>query len=240
MLIFSICRRSVALMFVCLLASICMQSMVAGNNPLRGPNDPALGDRFPPVSDAYDSTLQSIAMSIGESIGLSDILHPDGVYCMAAGPSYESKAECRFLAGIGGHTVGMSTIPEVIAARHCGMKVLCLSFVTNKVVTGMEQYEVVAASHAEVMESVEKGGKNIEQLVRQFVSKARIGEYLHSTKPAPVFDHVAYLKTAPKPKAKGPSGSVECSNCDLTMHIVGTVAITAVAMFAGFMIAKRK
>jgi hypothetical protein len=217
--------------------------MVAGSNPLRGPNDAVLGDRFPPVSDAYDATLQSIVMSIGESIGLGDILRPDSVYCMAAGPSYESKAECRFLASVGGHTVGMSTIPEIIAARHCGMKVLCLSFVTNKVVTGLEQYEVVPASHGEVMEAVDKGGKNIEQLVRQFVSKARIGEYLHSTKPAPTFDYQEYLKTAPT-TAKGKGGCSNCNACgstnDVIIHVAATVAITAVSMFAGYMIAKRK
>ena len=98
--------------------------------------------------------------------------------------------ECRFLKSLGGDTVGMSTVPEIIAARHCGMKVLCLSLVTNKVILGDE--DAPAASHAEVMDAVNKSGDNMERIVRTFISKHVIGEYLHSSKPVPVFDYKNY------------------------------------------------
>jgi hypothetical protein len=85
---------------------------------------------------------------------------------------YESKAECRFLRSLGGDAVGMSTIPEVVAAHHCNMKVLCLSLMTNKVVmTGDEGAPV--ATHAEVLESVEKRSKQMQQLVTHIVETLR-------------------------------------------------------------------
>lgn len=229
--------------------------MLAGNSPLRGKNDSLLGDRFPSVSDAYDPTLQSIVVNIGESIGLSNIIKPDGVYCMAAGPSYESKAECRFLRSIGGDTVGMSTIPEIIAAKHCGMKILCLSFVTNKVITGTELHDVVPASHAEVMDSVDKGGKRIEELVRTFVSKSRIGEYLHSTKSPPTFDYEAHLKLNSinskinnEKSCCSLNNSSKClskcneSNLDsnFTMTVLCAIGWTTVGILAGIMIANKR
>ena len=66
--------------------------MLAGNNPLRGPNDGSIGDRFPPVSDAYDPVLQSMIVSIAESLSLGHLIHQDGIYCYVSGPAYESKA----------------------------------------------------------------------------------------------------------------------------------------------------
>ena len=84
---------------------------------------------------------------------------------------YESKAECRFLHTLGGDTVGMSTIPEVVTAHHCDLKVLCLSLVTNKVImTGDEGSPV--ASHAEVLEAVEKRSIELQALVKQIVLNA--------------------------------------------------------------------
>ena len=85
---------------------------------------------------------------------------------------YESKAECRFLRSLGGDAVGMSTIPEVVSAHHCNMKTLCLSLITNKVImTGDEGAPV--ASHAEVLEAVEKRSIEMQTLVKQIVATLR-------------------------------------------------------------------
>ena len=166
---------------------------------------------------------------MGNELGMSDILRPDGVYCFVSGPSYESKAECRFLSSIGGDTVGMSTVPEVLAAKHCGMKVLTLSFVTNKVIFSDDQGP--AASHAEVMEAVTRSGANLELLVKTFVTKGAIGEYLYNCKPAPVFDYKAHKPTSAAATAttSGPCGKARCTcgtnckcgdncNCDTVSH----------------------
>ena len=81
---------------------------------------------------------------------------------------YESKAECRFLRSLGGDAVGMSTIPEVVAAHHCNMKALCLSLMTNQVVMDANSASPVA-THAEVLEAVEKRSQQMQDLVRQIV-----------------------------------------------------------------------
>ena len=104
-----------------------------------------------------------------------------GTYCFVSGPAYETKAECRFLRSLGGDSVGMSTIPEVIAAKHCGMKILGLSLITNVVVISKEQK--VHASHAEVLQAVESSGKHVEAIVREVISKQMLGSYLSSIPP---------------------------------------------------------
>ena len=167
--------------------------LVAGNHPLRGVNDDFMGPRFPAVSDAYDEELQKISLVCAKELNLSGVVRPDGTYCFVSGPAYESRAESRFLRSIGGDCVGMSTIPEVIAAKHCGMKVLGLSLITNKVV--MTKAETVHATHAEVLQAVEQSGRNMEALVKKFVSKEKIGTFLSALAP------VDY-KTDPKRKAR--------------------------------------
>lgn len=107
---------------------------LAGNNPLRGPNLESLGPRFPPISSAYSYELRQKAVKAADEISLSrDTLH-EGVYCFVGGPSYETPAEIRLMLTLGGDLVGMSTVPEVIVAAHCGMPVLGISLITNKVV----------------------------------------------------------------------------------------------------------
>jgi len=101
---------------------------MAGLSPLRGPNDPTLGPRFPDMSQAYDPALQNLARSVAKAKGL---FLREGVYVMVAGPAYETPADIRFLRLIGADAVGMSTVPEVVAARHAGMAVLGLSGITN-------------------------------------------------------------------------------------------------------------
>ena len=108
--------------------------ILAGNNPLIGHNDDNVGPRFPAVSDTYDPTLQKKILECAKDLKIDKFIHKDATYCFVSGPSYESRAECKFLRSIGGDMVGMSTIPEIIAAKHCGMKVVGLSLITNAVV----------------------------------------------------------------------------------------------------------
>lgn len=150
--------------------------LIAGMNPLVGPNDDSLGPRFPAVSDTYDPELQKITMKCAKELAIKGI-HENGTYCFVSGPSYESMAECKFLRSIGGDMVGMSTVPEIIAAKHVGMKVLGLALITNKVVLE-KQEETVHCSHAEVLEAVTNSGKRVENLVKAIISKEMIGNYL--------------------------------------------------------------
>ncbi|HSQ16797.1 MAG TPA: purine-nucleoside phosphorylase [Anaerolineales bacterium] len=102
---------------------------MAGLNPLRGPNLDVFGPRFPDMSQPYDRALNSIAREVAQTENL--LLH-EGIYVSLAGPSFESPADLRFLRLIGADAVGMSTVPEVIAARHGGTRVLGISGISNK------------------------------------------------------------------------------------------------------------
>ncbi|HOG47196.1 MAG TPA: purine-nucleoside phosphorylase [Anaerolineae bacterium] len=101
---------------------------MAGPSPLRGPNDAALGPRFPDMTRAYDPALQHLARSVAKA---KKMRLREGVYVMLAGPAYETPAEIRFLRLIGADAVGMSTVPEVVAACHAGMAVLGISAISN-------------------------------------------------------------------------------------------------------------
>jgi purine-nucleoside phosphorylase len=125
---------------------------MAGLNPLRGPNDPHLGPRFPDMSQAYDPGLRQIALEVADELGFA---LRQGVYICLAGPSFETPADLRFLRIIGADAVGMSTVPEVTAARHAGMRVLGLSGISN--VASLEPSEDHETTHEEVLEA----GKNL-------------------------------------------------------------------------------
>ena len=99
-----------------------------GDNPLVGPNDDALGPRFPDMSRAYDSGLRDVARAVALELGLT---LREGVYVAVPGPNLETPAEYRMLRLMGGDVVGMSTVPEVIAAVHMGMRVLGVSVITD-------------------------------------------------------------------------------------------------------------
>jgi purine-nucleoside phosphorylase len=101
---------------------------MAGLSPLRGPHQPELGPRFPGMTEAYDSQLRAAARRVATTQGLP---LQQGVYCMLTGPHFETPADIRFLRAIGVDAVGMSTVPEVLVARHGGMRVLGLSVITN-------------------------------------------------------------------------------------------------------------
>jgi purine-nucleoside phosphorylase len=140
---------------------------LAGKNPLVGPNDDELGPRFPPTSNAYSEDLRLAARNAAKEMGI-DFLKTHGTYCFVSGPMYESKAECRLLRTLGGDSVGMSTIPEVVAAHHCNMQVLCLSLITNKAIMEGDEGRPVA-SHAEVLEAVAKRSIQMQTLVKGII-----------------------------------------------------------------------
>ncbi len=102
---------------------------MTGNNPLMGPNLDELGPRFPDMSQAYDRELADLARRVA---GENKVTLREGVYAGLSGPSFESPADLRFLRMAGADAVGMSTVPEVITARHAGMRVLGLSGISNK------------------------------------------------------------------------------------------------------------
>lgn len=130
-----------------------------GANPLVGPNDDRFGVRFPDMSQAYDRSYREIARE--ESTRLGTTLH-EGVYAGLLGPSYETPAEIEYLRRIGADLVGMSTVAEVIAARHTGIKVLAISCVTNMAAGILDK----PLSHAEVMETGERVKTTFETLLR--------------------------------------------------------------------------
>ena len=101
---------------------------LSGYNPLVGPNDDRMGPRFPDMTTAYPTALQAQLLSSAQNVGVE---LKQGVYAVLAGPSYETPAEIRMLRTLGADAVGMSTVPEVIAARHMGVQVAGISCITN-------------------------------------------------------------------------------------------------------------
>jgi purine-nucleoside phosphorylase len=132
---------------------------LSGINPLIGPNDDRLGPRFPALANAYDADLRALAQTVAAA--LPEITLHQGIYTMVGGPSFETGAELRFLRAIGADAVGMSTVPEVIVARHMAMRVLGLSLITNKA-TGDEMEEV---KHDEVLTIAGAASAKFIQLV---------------------------------------------------------------------------
>ncbi|KAA8643179.1 purine-nucleoside phosphorylase [Aspergillus tanneri] len=161
---------------------------LAGLHPLRGPNIDEFGPRFPPLSDAYDLELRRHVHKAWKALippgGRK--LH-EGVYAFVGGPSYETRAECRLLRQIGADVVGMSTVPEIVAARHCGLRVLALSLVTNTAVLSpvprgddcqlrgknTRELEVILqegkANHEEVLEASRSAAIDMQKIVIQFI-----------------------------------------------------------------------
>ncbi len=133
---------------------------MAGLNPLRGPNLPEFGVRFPNMNGAYDPDLRALADKVALE---AEIPHHQGVYICLAGPSYETPADVRFLRLIGADGVGMSTVPEVTVARHAGMRVLGLSGITNTLV-GEEG--AAGPNHEEVLEAGKVLVPYLETMVR--------------------------------------------------------------------------
>lgn len=151
----------------------------AGYNPLRGPNLDQFGPRFQPLSDAYDFDLRRLFFESKQKLGINRTVH-EGVYFFAAGPTYETRAEVRMIQTLGGDAVGMSTVPEVVVARHCGMKVLALSLITN---VGVDEKPPSAltnssikldegmANHKEVLEAANEASKDVEKIFETTINQ---------------------------------------------------------------------
>ncbi|MBZ5677592.1 MAG: purine-nucleoside phosphorylase [Acidobacteriia bacterium] len=137
-----------------------------GVNPLTGPNDESFGPRFPDMSEAYSVEYREIAKQAGSAMGLT---LKEGVYAGLAGPSYETPAEIRYLRTIGADLVGMSTVPEVIAANHMGIKVLGISCVTNMAAGILPQ----KLTHSEVMETGERVKDTLAALLRAVIPQLK-------------------------------------------------------------------
>ena len=131
---------------------------LAGQNPLTGPNDDRLGPRFPDMSEVYSRRLRSIMGSAFDSHGLAG---HEGVYAWFSGPTYETPAEVQMAKGMGADLVGMSTVPEAIAARHMGAEVAGISLVTNYAAGIIDQ----PLSHAEVTETAARARNTFAGLI---------------------------------------------------------------------------
>lgn len=129
-----------------------------GENPLRGPNDERFGPRFPDMTDVYTPAYLEAAHEVAREIG---VVLFEGIYMALRGPSYETPAEIRMIRKLGADAVGMSTVPEAIVARHCGMKVLAISCITN-VAAGLAAAEI---NHAEVMAVGAQAGQRLAELI---------------------------------------------------------------------------
>ena len=135
-----------------------------GTNPLLGPNDPELGERFPDMTRTYDPEYAEQVLAIAERQGLAI---RQGVYIGVAGPSYETPAEIRMFRGLGADAVGMSTVPEVIAAHHIGFRVVGLSCITNHGAGIKDEL----LSHEQIEEVVSVMGDRFEKLVIRFIEE---------------------------------------------------------------------
>ncbi len=148
-----------------------------GVNPLRGPNDNRFGPRFPDMSEVYDREFQQIAhahaadiaqerFDLGLDKELTDFMHR-GTYCALSGPTYETPAEIRMYRMLGADAVGMSTVPEAIAARHQGMRVLGISCITN-FAAGMNDESI---NHDDVMETGRRVAEVFGELLKRTIEQ---------------------------------------------------------------------
>jgi purine-nucleoside phosphorylase len=121
---------------------------MGGHNPLVGPNDDSIGPRFPGMVQTYDRELRQLACQVAQQAGIT--LH-EGVYICLSGPNYETPAEIRMLRTIGGDAVGMSTVHEVLVARHAGMRVMAYSGITNVCIDSVDTE--LETTHEEVLDA---------------------------------------------------------------------------------------
>ena len=137
---------------------------LTGANPLAGPNDDSLGPRFPDMSEAYSRAYRETAKQVARELGIK---LNEGIYAAVPGPSYETPAEIRYLRTIGADLVGMSTVPEVIVARHMGIRVLGISCETNMAAGILDQ----PINHQEVLETGERVKSQFVALLRAVIPR---------------------------------------------------------------------
>lgn len=142
---------------------------MAGSDPLRGPNLESFGPRFTDISHAYDASMSVIAESCARENNIP--LHK-GVYAFLCGPSFESPAEIRMLSLLGADAVGMSTVPEVIVANHCGVEVLTIAAITNVTIREIDGDK--ETSEEEVWESLDIIIPRMTTLIRSVLTKLSI------------------------------------------------------------------
>jgi xanthosine phosphorylase len=135
-----------------------------GVNPLTGPNDDAIGPRFPSLRDAYDPELRGRLHAAADALGIE---LAEGVYLATAGPTFETPAEIRAFRTLGADAVGMSTVPEVILARHAGLRVAAVSAITN-LAEGMGGEEL---SHEQTLRNAEVAARDLIRLVVRFAEE---------------------------------------------------------------------
>ncbi len=135
-------------------------------SPLIGPNLDKFGPRFPDMGHAYDPALMRLAVKCADELGIGV---QKGVYVIVTGPTYETPAECTFYNRIGGDAIGMSTVPEVIVARHCGIKCLGISVITDEAFGTREEGEVISGD--EVVKAADKAADRMTALFRTVISR---------------------------------------------------------------------
>jgi purine-nucleoside phosphorylase len=137
---------------------------LSGHNPLAGPNDDAIGPRFPSLRDAYDPALRHELHTVADELGI-DLA--DGVYLAVRGPSFETPAEIRAFRTLGADAVGMSTVHEAIVARHAGLRVAAVSAITNLA----EGLSDVALSHEQTLADAQRASGDLARLIEAFVGR---------------------------------------------------------------------
>jgi purine-nucleoside phosphorylase len=143
-----------------------------GNNSLIGPNEDEIGPRFPDMTHTYAPDLRALALNVAKREGIP---MRQGVYVATSGPTYETPAERRYLRVIGGDAVGMSTVPEVTAANHAGMRILGISAITNKATGDPDQ---LPDSHEEVLAMARVAGEKLVRLVRNVIEAMPVFDYV--------------------------------------------------------------
>ena len=139
---------------------------MAGNNPLRGPNDETFGPRFPDMTTPYDVGLRTLAHRVAADEGFE---LREGIYAYVAGPSFETPAELRFLQFAGGDAVGMSTASEVVVARHAGLRVLGISSIANMALPDPPPGLILG--HEEVLEMGQRAVPRLIAVVSGVISR---------------------------------------------------------------------
>lgn len=176
---------------------ICMMGL-SGQHPLTGPNDDRFGPRFPPVGSVYDKKLRGLFKQVATETKYPNSVH-EGVYFGVSGPSYETPSEIQMMRILGGESVGMSTVYEVLAAAHMNLPVLGLSLITNRCLGPDDDWEL--PSHQEVLDAVVVSQASIQKAVTSFVTKLDIKEHPR----LPVYDKFLSASTSSASSSKSTS-----------------------------------